>query len=95
MGTKGGRVSFRRPEECKEGRVAQGLAPGALGVQAPEPWLGEVLATVCRAGAHSLRGAGPVVGGLWREGRLLGLWGVRLCRGGHGLPHACGDRRLC
>lgn len=40
-------------------------------------------------GAHSLRCAGPIVGGLRQEGGLLGVW---LCRGGHGLPHACGDK---
>ena len=46
-----------------------------------------------RQGAHGLRGAGPIVGGLWQWGRLLGLWGVWLCCGGHRLPHACGDKK--
>jgi hypothetical protein len=47
---------------------------------------------VCGDEDHGLRGAGPIVGGLWQEGRLLGLWSVQLCCGGHRLPHSCGDK---
>lgn len=39
----------------------------------------------------SLRCAGLIVGGLRQE---WGLLSVRLCRGGHGLPHACRDKLL-
>lgn len=51
-----------------------------------------MLAAEWRQGAHGLRGARAIIGGLRQEGRLLGLWGVWLCRWGHGLPHACGDK---
>lgn len=51
-----------------------------------------MLAAEWRQGAHGLRGARAIIRGLWQEGRLLGLWGVWLCRWGHGLPHACGDK---
>lgn len=47
----------------------------------------------CRGRACGLRAVGLIVGGLWQEGRLPGLWSVRLCRGGHGLPHACRDKK--
>lgn len=52
--------------------------------------MGVRLATAWGQGP-SLRYTGPVAGGLRQEGGLLS---VRLCRGGHGLPHACRDKLL-
>lgn len=60
------------------------------GTQGAGPVLGVRLATAWGQGP-SLQCTGPVAGGLRQEGGLLS---VRLCRGGHGLPHACRDKLL-